>query len=326
MRVFRSAVTWYWAVAFAAASYVWYSVAVEALRHGNGRGGAGLAGDLGLGALAAIALGAAVAAVRRNRAALAQSAWPMRIVRAAGGVLGTWLVLVLSFTAAAFLVPTYADDTPRAKYVELLLYTAAARTGVMESAGERRGLSGSGEGLTIGAGGRLSAGIVSANGVVVAYSEPLRAVAVLVPQWGDGRVERWRCMGLPRKIVPDSCRDRDLLPARSTLDRGIEGSERDHAAALRELAAALQSEVAAAFRARKALSGSVRERALAASGPLDFGYLSANGAAALYSDRHGVYLQLTPSVKGNALEWDCVAYPAAAAPDGCRSPMTAQPL
>ena len=314
MVIFKSAATWFWGVAFAVAVYV--SFALSAVGSTNPRPGAST--SITPWVLLAIALCAAASTIWRNRASLAQSAWPMRVVRGVGGVLGTWFVLLLCLIPALVLMPMHGDYTSRAKYSELILSASGVRTEITERALQKRSLVGAGEGVRFEPQGKITTSVlVSPNGIVIGYSEMLAAVVVLIPKM-DGEKMTWSCTGLPRKITPGSCRAESAIPLRTTLDRKIEGSEAAHGAALRKVALPLQAEVDAAIRGGKALAGAVPERELPVADPLDFGYLSANGTIALYSDRHGVYLQLTPSMKGSALSWHCVAYPAEAASSACR--------
>ncbi len=313
--VFGSAATWYWGVAFALACYAF----VVSSSPDNPRAGP----PIMLWVVLAIAVCAPVSAIWRNRHWLASSTAPILAIRALGGVLATWLALFLCFIPVALVAPMHGDYTSRAKFTEVLLGASTLRTEITERAQRQRDLAGAGDGLRIEPGGKISAGIVSTNGAVVVYSEVLGAIAVLVPQM-SGEGVNWRCAAMPQKIAPGSCRTRELLPESTSFERGIGGSEVVHAAALHEIAVPYQAEVAAAVAAGKPPRTSVRERQLAASDPLDFGYMSGDGIIALYSDRHGVYLQLTPSLQGKRVSWDCIAYPARAAPKNCRSPGTAR--
>ncbi len=310
MRVF-SWMTWCWGLGFAAACYVLFFLSSPTNPRGDSR--------IALWLVPAIAVCAAATTIWTNRGSLAESGWPMRVIRGFGAVLGTWLALLLCLIPV-LLIPVYADYTPRAKFAEVLLGASTLRNEITERAQRQRDLAGAGDGLRIEPGGKISGGMVSTNGAVVVYSEVLGAIAVLVPQQKSGELVGWDCMGMPRKIAPITCRGGKLFPEHTSLDRQIDGSETAHAAALRELATPLQAEVATAVQAGKPLGTSVRERPLPASDPLDFGYISANGGIALYSDRHGVYVQLTPSLQGGRVVWDCIAYPASAAPKDCRSP------
>ena len=315
MVIFKSAATWFWGVAFAVAVYV--SFALSAVGSTNPRPGAST--SITPWVLLAIALCAAASTIWRNRASLAQSAWPMRFVRGVGGVLGTWFVLLLCLIPALVLLPMHGDYTSRAKYSELILSASGVRTEITERALQKRSLVGAGEGVRFEPQGKITTSVlVSPNGIVIGYSEMLAAVVVLIPKM-DGEKMTWSCTGLPRKILPGSCRDAGPLPVQTTLERRIEGSDAAHATALRGLALPLQAEIAAAIREGKTLANVVPERQLRVSDPLDFGYLSANGTIVLYSDRHGVYLQLTPSINGSELGWQCVAYPASTAVNACRT-------
>ena len=74
------------------------------------------------------------------------------------------IVVAIIGILAAVALPAYQDYTIRARTSELMLAASSVRTAVTEAAQGLNSLGGSGSGLTIGAGGKVSAGAVAAGG------------------------------------------------------------------------------------------------------------------------------------------------------------------
>jgi type IV pilus assembly protein PilA len=67
------------------------------------------------------------------------------------------IVVAIIGILAAIALPAYQDYTVRSKVSELLLAASAARTSITEAAQNLGTVTGSGSGLTIGVGGKISA-------------------------------------------------------------------------------------------------------------------------------------------------------------------------
>ena len=122
------------------------------------------------------------------------------------------IVVAIIGILAAVALPAYQDYTIRARTSELILAASAARTAVTEGAQQLNGLTGSGSGMVIGTGGKVSAATVSADGTItIGGSDASMGTAgitmTLVPSWNStGNTVIWSCEVAPVKYNPSSCR------------------------------------------------------------------------------------------------------------------------
>ena len=122
------------------------------------------------------------------------------------------IVVAIIGILAAVALPAYQDYTIRARTSELILAASAARTSVTEAAQQLNTLVGSGSGLVIGTGGKISAATVSANGMIsIAGSDTSMGTSgismTLTPSWNTAaNTVIWSCEVAPIKYSPSSCR------------------------------------------------------------------------------------------------------------------------
>jgi len=122
------------------------------------------------------------------------------------------IVVAIIGILAAVALPAYQDYTVRARTSELILAASAARTSITEAAQQLNGLTGSGSGLVIGTGGKLSAATVGADGVItIAGSDASMGTSgismTLTPSWNtNASTVIWSCEVTPVKYSPSSCR------------------------------------------------------------------------------------------------------------------------
>jgi type IV pilus assembly protein PilA len=122
------------------------------------------------------------------------------------------IVVAIIGILAAVALPAYQDYTIRARTSELILAASAARTSVTEAAQGLNSLTGSGSGLTIGTGGKISGANVSANGVITigGHDTSMGTSGVsmtLTPSWNaTANTVVWSCEVAPVKYSPSSCR------------------------------------------------------------------------------------------------------------------------
>ena len=122
------------------------------------------------------------------------------------------IVVAIIGILAAVALPAYQDYTIRARTSELMLAASSARTAVTEAAQGLNSLTGSGSGLTIGSGGKISAGTVSADGLITIAgldaSMGTSGISVtLSPSWNaTANTVVWSCEVAPVKFNPSSCR------------------------------------------------------------------------------------------------------------------------
>ena len=241
-------------------------------------------------------------------------AWPT-LRRVGGGVrivlqpvywiLGCLIAILLS-------MPRYADYTLRAKMSEVVLAASGFKTPIVEWAAEKGTLTDSGTGLSVTPGGRVTAGLVSHDGLIVLYNSEFRMLITLVPEVrNDGRV-RWTCDGMLEKHVPAECRQGKTSHA--SRERG---SANEDVQELLKPGAVWQSNVARAALSQGTLTSSAKTTIVRRDGLVDFALLDTNGRIALYSDRHGVFALLEPQLKSAQITWRCRVWPAKVAPPGC---------
>ena len=122
------------------------------------------------------------------------------------------IVVAIIGILAAVALPAYQDYTVRARTSELILAASAARTSITEAAQQLNGMTGTGSGLVIGTGGKLSAATVSADGVItIAGSDASMGTSgismTLTPSWNtNASTVIWSCEVAPMKYSPSSCR------------------------------------------------------------------------------------------------------------------------
>jgi type IV pilus assembly protein PilA len=122
------------------------------------------------------------------------------------------IVVAIIGILAAIALPAYQDYTIRAKTSELLLSASSARTSITEAAQELNGLTGAGNGVTIGIGGKVASSAISADGsIVVTGDQALMGTSgisvTLTPSWnGTANTVTWSCEVAPVKYAASSCR------------------------------------------------------------------------------------------------------------------------
>ena len=122
------------------------------------------------------------------------------------------IVVAIIGILAAVALPAYQDYTIRARTSELILAASAARTSVTEAAQGLNTLIGSGSGMVIGTGGKISGATVSADGLItIAGSDASMGTSgismTLTPSWNTtASTVIWSCEVAPVKYAPSSCR------------------------------------------------------------------------------------------------------------------------
>jgi hypothetical protein len=126
----------------------------------------------------------------------------LKIGMCAATELGLVLLLLVPVGLA---LPSYNCYTDRAKASEVLLGLATAKQAITQKALAASTVRGSGEGVAVAIAGRLSAGVVTSDGIIIGAGEDPAVVFILTPTLDQARVT-WRCVGYPVKSVPMSCR------------------------------------------------------------------------------------------------------------------------
>jgi type IV pilus assembly protein PilA len=122
------------------------------------------------------------------------------------------IVVAIIGILAAVALPAYQDYTIRARTSELILAASAARTSVTEAAQGLNSLAGSGSGMSIGTGGKVSGATVSADGIItIGGSDTSMGTSgismTLTPSWNaTANTVIWSCEVAPVKYSPSSCR------------------------------------------------------------------------------------------------------------------------
>jgi type IV pilus assembly protein PilA len=136
----------------------------------------------------------------------------MRAIQKGFTLIELMIVVAIIGILAAIALPAYQDYTVRSKVSELLLAASAARTSITEAAQNLGTVTGSGSGLTIGVGGKISAATVSANGLVTLAGVPAQysgqdITVTLTPSWNaTATTVIWSCDVAPVKYSPSTCR------------------------------------------------------------------------------------------------------------------------
>lgn len=123
------------------------------------------------------------------------------------------IVVAIIGILAAVALPAYQDYTIRAKVSELILAASAARTAITEQAQNLNGLSGSGDNITIMAGGKVGSASINTSGTVAvtgASADIMGTAGILVtlmPSWNTtANTVVWSCDVSPMKYGPSTCR------------------------------------------------------------------------------------------------------------------------
>ena len=123
------------------------------------------------------------------------------------------IVVAIIGILAAVALPAYQDYTIRAKVTELVLATSGFKTTVTEQSQVLGTLTDAGLGLTLQTSGKISAGSVTANGVISVQGNATTvgtAVTItLTPSIAAGGAVVWACStsdATRQKYVPAECR------------------------------------------------------------------------------------------------------------------------
>ena len=122
------------------------------------------------------------------------------------------IVVAIIGILAAVALPAYQDYTIRAKVSELLLSASSARTSVTEAAQNLNGMTNSGNGIVINAGGKISAATVTTAGnIAIAGTDTLMGTSGIIvslnASWNaTANTVIWSCEVTPTKFGPSTCR------------------------------------------------------------------------------------------------------------------------
>ena len=297
------------ALAAGAACLVLFYFAVAPVTDPRAGSGAWLRAVLGV-----AAAGVPAAGFWGNRAFFREAQLRQRARGATLVVAESALFLAALLFFANFAVGGYGEAGLIEKADALANAGADARKQIERYAAERGTLARSGEAAKLEVGARAAEAILGADGAIVVYDGELHALAAMIPAL-RGRNVDWRLEGYPAKIFPEHWR----TAGRSSLDAEAPGTATEHSQALLKIATQLQYEISAEAKKRGATRESEASHTLSREGVLDFGYVDADGAFALYSDRHGVFMVFEPQLKDGLVHWRCRVYPPEAAVPGCAS-------
>jgi type IV pilus assembly protein PilA len=119
------------------------------------------------------------------------------------------IVVAIIGILAAIALPAYQDYTVRSRVSEMLLGASAARTAVTEACQLANQCSMSANLVDIASTKYISAGTISASGVVNIGSKPAIGTTslsvTLTPSW-TGQTADWACVAAPSRYAPSSCR------------------------------------------------------------------------------------------------------------------------
>jgi len=266
--------------------------------------------------LGALAAGVPIAGFWGNRVFFRQAPQQARVHGATLVVAESAAFLVALLLFANFTAGGHEEAGIKQKADALAIAGADARKQIERFAAERGTLERAGEAARLEVGTRATDGMLGRDGAILVYDVEMHALAAMIPSL-RGRNVDWRLEGYPASIFPEHWRD---FSAKSTLTEDAPGTPTDHSQALLPIATRLQLQISAEAKKRGSLRGVAAPRLVPREGPLDFGYVDADGAFALYSDRHGVYLVFEPQLEADGLvHWRCRVHPAEAAIPGCAS-------
>lgn len=251
--------------------------------------------------------------VWRNRRGFRAWGWGRRILSGLRIVLQPigWFLFLLVLWGVLLMPPLRVFDT----LVETVGATDDLCVAVAERAEASGTLTGAGTGLDVTPGNRITAGLIGRDGAVLAYNGQVRMLAVLLPSMKAKRVG-WSCEGMPPKYFWPFRFCSDATGATSFALR-TSGSPREDALALLARAVVWQRQVESSALAHGTLDGSASTTIVRRQGLTDFALLDSNGRMALYSDRHGTFALLEPTLEKGKVTWHCHIWPATAATAAC---------
>ena len=123
------------------------------------------------------------------------------------------IVVAIIGILAAIALPAYQDYRIRARVSELILGASGLRTAISENVQGAASVAGSGTGLALATGGKITGGGVTSNGVVtvegsaVSSSVGTVVTVTLTPVYDAGTGSaNWSCSVNPARYAPSSCR------------------------------------------------------------------------------------------------------------------------
>ena len=141
------------------------------------------------------------------------------------------IVVAIIGILAAIALPSYQDYTVRAKVSELILAGSAYRNQVAENYMVNGDATTAGNGITVTPVGKVTAGAVSAGGVITiqgstASTSVGRDVVVTLTPTFDANTKSvsWECSGSPAKYAPATCRGTAVSAASASSSSSKNGS------------------------------------------------------------------------------------------------------